>query len=638
MKTQVRSVLLDSRIQPSLFVFLILCISQWGRAVDFSQDSAMQLPSVMIEERSQSSGTSEPNRQVITRDEIQNSKHTHLVEVLKEVAGLDIVTSGGSGQNASIFIRGSKNEHTLVLIDGVEISDPTTTARVSDISLVRADQIERIEILKGPQAMRYGSDAVGGLIHIITQKGEGPFRSFYNLEGGSFRTESGYWQSRGSRGPLNYNFGVQSFRSQGFSSADAGAEAERDSSDQSTVLVGLGYQLSESSEIDLKLRNIRGNTDLDFSGGPLGDDPNYHSRSAQTLSALKLSFQPHTKIKSWLALSSAWIERNYKNEPDSRHSDHLEENFKSQNSKYETWHQYLLAPEKTLELGLQFKEERGSSDQNFNGSLQNIEEQTQSLFGQALIFSQKGKENQVEIALRHDQGSQQKDSLLNSSFKWNHDFKSGDTVLQIQGGSGFKSPSLFQLYSQFGNENLKAERVFSGDASLQKQLTSEATAWILYFENHFRNLIDFEVATSKYHNISKATAKGWEFQMQIDSHQFWSGRVGGTWMQTRDETTRLQLLRRAHQSLFLNFNFDFSPWTAAINYRWVGPRRDLDPQSLERIRLRSYDVMDFSGAFFLQPEMEIYGRIQNIFNCRHQELAGYQFAPLGAYVGIKGRF
>src|SRR5690606_33663189 len=152
--------------------------------------------------------------------------------------------------------------------------------------------------------------------------------SYYNFEGGSFETQSGYWHGRGSRGPWNYNLGVQSYLTQGFSSADAGAGAERDSTDQKSFLAGLGYEFSDKTALDMNLRRIQGRTELDFGGGPLGDDPNYRSRNLQTLGSLKLRFQPHEDMRSWIALSSNWIERHYKNEPDALHGDDLQEDFK----------------------------------------------------------------------------------------------------------------------------------------------------------------------------------------------------------------------------------------------------------------------------------------------------------------------
>jgi len=119
---------------------------------------------------------------VITREEIESSQKATIFEILREVPGLDVVQNGGPGGVASVLIRGAKSEHTLVLIDGVEMNDPITPGRSYDFANVTVDNIERIEIVRGPQSTLYGSDALGGVINIITRKGEGKPEFFVSGE------------------------------------------------------------------------------------------------------------------------------------------------------------------------------------------------------------------------------------------------------------------------------------------------------------------------------------------------------------------------------------------------------------------------------------------------------------------------
>jgi len=123
---------------------------------------------------------------VITDQEIKEKQKTTVLEVLRSVPGLDVVQSGGPGRTTSVFIRGAKSEHTLVLIDGIELNDPISTGRSYDFADLTTDNIERIEIIRGPQSTLYGSDAIGGVINIITKKGKGKPSGFASVEGGSF--------------------------------------------------------------------------------------------------------------------------------------------------------------------------------------------------------------------------------------------------------------------------------------------------------------------------------------------------------------------------------------------------------------------------------------------------------------------
>ncbi|HRT96425.1 MAG TPA: TonB-dependent receptor plug domain-containing protein, partial [Planctomycetota bacterium] len=113
---------------------------------------------------------------VITRKEIEQKKQATVLELLRTVPGVDVVQAGPAGGQSSVFLRGAKSEHTLVLLDGVELNDPITPGRSFDWAHLTADNVERIEVLRGPQSTLYGSDAIGGVINIITRKGQGPPR------------------------------------------------------------------------------------------------------------------------------------------------------------------------------------------------------------------------------------------------------------------------------------------------------------------------------------------------------------------------------------------------------------------------------------------------------------------------------
>src|SRR4030043_83691 len=110
---------------------------------------------------------------IIFSKEIEEKQKTTVLEALRDVQGLDVVQTGGAGSHTSIFLRGANSEHTLVMIDGVEVNDPISPGRSYDFANLTVDNIERIEVIRGPQSTLYGSDAIGGVVHIIKQKGEG---------------------------------------------------------------------------------------------------------------------------------------------------------------------------------------------------------------------------------------------------------------------------------------------------------------------------------------------------------------------------------------------------------------------------------------------------------------------------------
>src|SRR5690348_11504697 len=146
---------------------------------------------------------------VITADEIAQQQARTLADVLRDVPGLNLVQSGGPGAQASVFMRGTNSNHTKVLIDGIDVSDPSSSGANFDFSQLLTQDIERVEVLRGPQSGLYGSDAIGGVINIITKGGQQAPGQSANVEGGSFNTFNQAGSANGSTGQFYYNAGVE---------------------------------------------------------------------------------------------------------------------------------------------------------------------------------------------------------------------------------------------------------------------------------------------------------------------------------------------------------------------------------------------------------------------------------------------
>src|ERR1700682_3330683 len=147
---------------------------------------------------------------LISSEEIERSQRRTLPDVLQTVPGLNIVQTGGPGGKTSVFMRGSNSNHTKVIIDGVDANDPSQDG-VFDFGQVLTSDCERVKVLRGPQSSLYGSDAIGGVVNIVTKKGEGPPQFTGRLEGGSFDTFNQSTSVRGSISRFNYSFNVVHF-------------------------------------------------------------------------------------------------------------------------------------------------------------------------------------------------------------------------------------------------------------------------------------------------------------------------------------------------------------------------------------------------------------------------------------------
>jgi vitamin B12 transporter len=211
---------------------------------------------------------------VVTREQILQSGQTSVLEVLRSVPGLNVVQQGAPGGLTSIFMRGANSQQTKVLLDGIPLNDPSNASRLFDFSTLTVDNIERIEVLRGPQSTLYGSDAIGGVINIITVRGEGPLAVRASVLGGSFGTHREGASASGGKGPWHYAFGASYLDSDGFSSAAEWlGNTEDDGYENATFSGRFGFVPGELIDLDYVFRYTDADAEIDdfdfFTGLPI---------------------------------------------------------------------------------------------------------------------------------------------------------------------------------------------------------------------------------------------------------------------------------------------------------------------------------------------------------------------------------
>ncbi len=226
---------------------------------------------------------------IITEDEIEQSQALMVSDLLKQVPGVDVVRSGGAGSQTSIFMRGTNSNHTLVIIDGVEMNNPSTPTTSFDFGSLNVNNIQRIEILRGPQSVLYGSDAVGGVIQIFTKRGFGKLQTEISAEAGSYNTKTESIHLSGNQEIIDYSLFISRKDSDGFSAIrkDAGG-VEKDGFKSTDVIANFSVQLFNNYELNVNGQYVNSKTDLDKFDGIL-DDPNYVSE--QNMKSLSLRFK-----------------------------------------------------------------------------------------------------------------------------------------------------------------------------------------------------------------------------------------------------------------------------------------------------------------------------------------------------------
>ncbi len=582
---------------------------------------------------------------IITEKEIVEKGKGTVLELLRDVPGLSILQCSGFGGTASIYLRGSKPGYTLVMIDGVEVNDPMVVDRSFDLGCLTTDNIERIEVIRGPQSTLYGSDAIGGIVNIITKKGRGKAKIEVSGSAGTDNTFSEFVGVRGETEKVNYSLAVSRLDSAGISKADRVAgetlNLEKDGFENTTISSRLGYNLADKSELNLSLRYTEAKIDVD--DGSYDDDPN-HTSDRKVLTS-KLEFKQLLSLK-WdhkLSLSFLNMERNYRDKEDVIDiMEDLTSWYKGENKKIEWQNNFLLSKINTLTVGFEREEEKGSSFYRSGSYISDFDEKSIYNTGYYLQNQLKLRDRLfTTLGLRADEhelfGTQ-----LNYKISCTYLISETGTRLKGNWGTGFKAPSLFQLYSDYGNTDLKPDESRGYDLGVEQGLLEKKVSLgVAYFHNDFENMIDWDNSISKYKNIGNAWTEGLEVGVRFKPREILKVNLNYTYTRTGDEKTGLELLRRPINQSNFNVNWDFlQKGNVNLNISYTGEYEDIDITTYpgERITLGNYAVVNLFSAYDLTENLEVFVKINNLLDRDYQEIFGFAVPGTAFYGGIKAVF
>lgn len=597
----------------------------------------------------------EPSRSftVISSDEIKLQKSHTVTDVLRKIPGLVVVQQGSAGQPTSVFIRGARSEDTLVFIDGVEVNDAMSPGNGFDFSNLSSENIERIEVYRGPQSVRFGGGALGGVINIITKTAHEKPKLYYLTEAGTNQTYRQAFSTYGKINHFNYLLGVDRLSTDGFSASSQKYEAtEADGAEIQSVSGKFGWQLSNTTKLQTTFKYTEAEVDLDAFGGPGGDDPNSKNYSKRFIAGLSGSDRFFDdRLKSTIGFYFSEMNRKGENAPDSFHLDTTADHFLSENRKVQSENELILGEFSTIRLGLQWRDESGFAENFSQGTLTSLERESQSLYGGSLTYLFESQTWFFDLGGRFDQSSA--DHSI-SSFRSSLGRKfSGDgyddgaridnsTKVYISYGTGYKLPSLYQLHSIYGNQNLKFEDSSTIEATLEQQLTKAFLLTVTGFENRYQNYIDLEydVTTSsgRYYNISKVKSRGFEVQAALTLLRTLKISSSYTYLETKDESTGLKLLRRPQNGWTASATYGLDSCEFFGQYTYRGKRDDYDPVLFTRVTIPAYDLFHFGGSYKFKKYFKIFARAENAFDTDYEEVAGYGTAGRSVYGGLSGEF
>ncbi len=583
---------------------------------------------------------------VIGADELEAKQEYSVAEAIKGVNSVDVVQSGGPGSNVSVFMRGANSEHTLVLIDGVEANNPITPNRLFNMSGLSTDNIERIEVLRGPQSTLYGSDAMGGVINIITKKGEGAPTAFASAEAGSYASFIERAGVSGGDKLVNYSLGASRTDTQGISAADSRfGNSEHDGYKNSSVSSRIGITPAENIGVQFFGRYYDAQSELDNSGGFGGDDPNRLADDQAFFGRGELNLKwldGKLKQNIGFSYSGQWMEDN--NDPDEMHPlDMVRSRYDGDIHKVDLQNIYKPTESITFIGGLETQVESGNSRYHSESFYGPYDSDFSERSATTNSYYLQGDANYVERfyltgGLRVDSHSKF-GSEVTYRFGPAIVLKETGTKLSSTIGSGFKAPSLYQLYSIYGSQDLEPEKSVGVDAGIEQALVKDfASAGVTYFHNTFDNLITFDPNTFIYSNVARARTDGIETYLNFDWCDDLSTKLSYTYTNTKNEDTGESLLRRPRNKFAGDISYKLAErasLTASINYIGASFDEDYSTYPASRVRLGGYTTVDLAGSVDLTRSVSVFARIDNLFDRYYEQVFGYGSLGAAAYGGIK---
>lgn len=592
---------------------------------------------------------------VVTSEDIAKRNPTSLVEVLRQVPGLDITETGGPGATASVRIRGATAGQTLVLVDGVRVNDPAGAGGEFDFSNLLPSAIERIEVLKGPQSALYGSDAIGGVINIITKRGRETPEAGFQIEGGRYGTVSGNGFVSGASGPWSYALSGGAQRSDGFSRfgshiqrLEAQGPFERDGFDRFGGYARFGYDAKEGLRFDLGILSTTLNSAYDAAFGTFPDTPsNSRQRLHNVYGRAELDtfdgLLTHTLTSYANRTDRTFNDISFAGTPLARSTFYTTSRFTGDRYGVEYQARLKLAQFGTLIAGAKTEREEstGSTQDFLPVQLPLVPSQpggqtTNAVFG--LWQIPVGDRLNISIGGRIDDVSG-----VRSFATWRataaYFIAETGTKFRASAGTGAKAPSLFQrLDPTFGNPNLRPETSFAVDGGVdQSFLDGRVNLSVTGFSNDFGNLIDFDFNTFRYFNIARARSHGVEFGLDAEViERYLRVKVAYTYLSAIDAATGLVLARRPSDVAKFSFTINpveeltIEPSLLIVSQRFSSPG--------EQARLAPYARLDLNVDYKLDPHWNVYLRGENLTNRRYEEVLNYGVTGAALYAGLKGKW
>src|ERR1700756_2159021 len=576
---------------------------------------------------------------VVTAEEIAVQQRRTFADVLRNISGLNVVQQGGPGSVTSVFMRGTNSNHTKVLLDGIDVSDPSNANAAFDFGQLLTAQNERVEVLRGPERGLYGSDAIGGVINVITRSGSGPMKAAASVEGGSFDSFNQTAGLSGSQDAFHYSANLAHLHSGStpvtpLDLLGSGEQRHDDYYDNLTVSTKLGVDVAASFDLGLVARYT--STHLHYTGEDYSTFPALPAAEQSESNTDEYYGRATAHLVSFGGALDQTLGVAFMRNQTATLQPQTPEGLNTGERVRVDWQGAVrLAATETLLLGLE--DARDEISQPLAASMR-IDS------GYAELQSQLGEHWYSALNVRYDDNDRFGGKVTYRIAPAWVSTATG-TKLKASIGTGFKAPTLSELFQDFApfffaNPNLRPESSVGYDAGVEQGLAgNRLRVGATYYHNRIRDLITTDVTGTTWANVGRATTDGVESFIAWQPVGQLTLRVDYTYTQATDDVLQQELLRRPRHKGTLN-----ATWQATdallLNVNvlalsgWVDGNRDF---SIPRLDAPGYTTVNLAAAFDVTRALTVFGRVDNLFDRHYQNPVGFLQPALGVFAGIRAK-
>lgn len=571
---------------------------------------------------------------VITQQEIEQRGYTSLADLLRTTTGIATSNSGGPGKNSVIRIRGEEGFRTKILIDGVDTADQSSTQIQSAVEHISLQNIERVEVLRGPQGMMYGADA-GGVINIITKKADKAFGADFSTEYGRYDTSNTAANIRGKNDIFDYVISAGNTSTNGFNSRKKDTDLrDSDGYDNTTLDGKLGVNLTEKLRAEMGVRDQNGDFDYDNCSYPTSNDCTSDSRQTDHHVSLAYSGDVFTNK---LTLNESNNDRDY-------YENHI---FTGQYGGEMDQVQYLgtwnTGKYGTLIYGADETEDQASVEKQYepNGNYERdqlgVYTEWQGIIGDHFFYTAGVRNDDNDDFGSHDS--------YRATAAYVQPIGESELKYKASYGTGFRAPSLYEIaYNDVlgtapaKGTQLDAEESKGYDAGIEFRMANGFMVEAIYFNQDIDKAIDFDLVNySGYLQQDGTTeSRGVELNTEIPVTD-WLALTGNY---TYNDTTNPnddQRIRRPRHYGNIGTRVQIDKWTFLANMGFQNDSED-EIYGTGRVKLDDRQLFDATLSYQATDYLEVYTRAQNIFANDYEDVTGYNVEGAAVYAGLRLKY